>query len=98
MDVNEGSLKMLEFAKNAINASLNNGKGSKRDYILEIKPGPIVTKDSSISGLTYTTCDDLEVVPSWTGMQPDDLKINVRCNSVSASLTAIMEWARKHLF
>lgn len=98
MDVNEGSLKMLEFAKNAINVSLNNGKGSKNAYILEIKTGPTVTKDSSIPGLTYATCNELVIVPSWTGMHPDDLRIDVSCTSVSASLIAIMEWAHKHLF
>lgn len=98
MDVNEGSLKMLEFAKNAINASLNNGKGSKNAYILEIKPGTTTTKDSCIPGLTYTTCNEIEIVPSWRGMSPADLRIDVGSTSVSASLIAIMEWAHKHLF
>lgn len=98
MDVNEGSLKMLELARDAINVSLNNGKGSKNSYILDIKPGLTVTKDSCIPGLTYTTCDELVVTPSWTGMHPDDLRIDVRCTSVSASLIAIIEWAHKNLF
>lgn len=93
MDVNPNSLKMLDHVKDAINCSFNNG-GPSRDSILEIKTGEVKTT-KSMSGMEFTTCDEIIVIRSW---DPEPVHLNVTMTSVSHSMKTIIDWAMKHAF